>query len=163
MLSRECKYLSNSSFLRFHSTQNLVKVDTCPWLAKKNSNQNRLFVINSTNHSVLGINFTGSGFRIRVRKKNYILKGFASNINFVCQKTTILNFCGLISEYLSSMGETSSFWYKHIVTSPSNLKTLHKQIIADIYKPFSSADIRNYLRIYNKIVTFDSLVIRHHS
>ena len=143
MLSRECKYLSNSSFLRFHSTQNLVKVDTCPWLAKKeNSYQNRLFVINSTNHSVLGINFTGSGFRIRVRKKNYILKGFASNINFVCQKTTILNFCGLISEYLSCMGETSSFWCKHIVTSPSNLKTLHKQIIADIYKP---------------------LVIKHHS
>ena len=39
------------------------------------------------------------------------------------------------------------FWCKHIVTSPKNVKTLNKQIIADIYQPFSSsADIRNYLQ-----------------
>ena len=33
--------------------------------------------------------------------------------------------------------------------SPKFVKTLHKQIIADIYQPFSSsADIRNYLRTF---------------
>ena len=44
------------------------------------------------------------------------------------------------------MGETGFFWWELIVTSPKNVKTLHEQIIADIYKPFSSsADIRNFI------------------
>ena len=45
-----------------------------------------------------------------------------------------LMFRVLILIYLKArMGQTGFFWCEHIVTSPKNVKTLHKQIIADIY------------------------------
>ena len=56
--------------------------------------------------------------------KFFFLVFFAKN--FITQAT---------SRFLlkARMGEPGFFWCEHIVMSPKNVKTLHKQIIADIY------------------------------
>ena len=43
------------------------------------------------------------------------------------------SFWTKVTKYNPRMGETGFFWCEHIVTSPKNVKTLHEQIIADIY------------------------------